>query len=226
MNIVRPKRPYDRSLRNRQAQQTRELILKTTAGLISEAGLNALSMAEVARRAGVSLRTVWRNFPNQEALMEAIDEWVTTLSPVQLGNTAVWASGAPPIDELPELTRRQYRFLDDNATWILANLYWRFTRDDTPPGRRARMRRAFPSLDSIASHLSPEIALRGRVALALLPNGVSWAVLRKDLGLSGAESGEAVAWILGLVIDELKRLNQQAADGREGDRGTDTEAPP
>ena len=34
-------------------------------------------MAEVARRSGVALRTVYQHFPNREARIEAIDEWIS-----------------------------------------------------------------------------------------------------------------------------------------------------
>jgi AcrR family transcriptional regulator len=195
------KRRYDTSLRNRQAEQTRELIVRAAADIVSEGGLPALTVAEVARRAGVSLRTVWRNFPNTDALMEGIDAWFT----VNVG---------PPVntvlDDIPVFMEALYRYFEDNAPYMLSSLAWRFSQAETPPARAERVRGFIRQLIDLTPALKPEQRRMGEAALTLLPNGISWAALRKDLGWSAEESARAVGAILELVIAELMRVNAEA----------------
>ena len=69
-------RSYDNSLRQKQAEATRELILGSLAQQLAEGGLQDFSVAEAAKRAGVATRTVYRYFPNREAVLEAVSQWV------------------------------------------------------------------------------------------------------------------------------------------------------
>ena len=62
--------PTDRPLRA-DARRNRERVLAAAEQVFSEAGLRA-QIEEVARRAGVGVGTVCRNFPTKEALVEAV----------------------------------------------------------------------------------------------------------------------------------------------------------
>jgi AcrR family transcriptional regulator len=55
-------------LRDRQKQQTRELIFDVASRLFSEQGFDAVTVAEVARAAGVSEMTVFNHFRTKEDL--------------------------------------------------------------------------------------------------------------------------------------------------------------
>jgi AcrR family transcriptional regulator len=65
-------------LRERQKQLTRELIADTARRLFGERGFEAVTVAEVAREAGVSEKTVFNYFPTKEDLfysrMESFEE--------------------------------------------------------------------------------------------------------------------------------------------------------
>ena len=62
----------ERPLR-RDAQRNRQLILDAAQAVFADAGLQA-SLDDVARRAGVGVATVYRRFPDKEALVEALFE--------------------------------------------------------------------------------------------------------------------------------------------------------
>jgi AcrR family transcriptional regulator len=64
------------SLRERRFQQTRELIMRTVAELLEEGDHAELAVPEVARRSGVSLRTIYRYFPTRDELLAATGEWI------------------------------------------------------------------------------------------------------------------------------------------------------
>src|SRR3954470_10976692 len=56
-------------LRERKKQQTRELIAETARRLFAERGFEAVSVAEIARTADVSEKTVFNYFPTKEDLV-------------------------------------------------------------------------------------------------------------------------------------------------------------
>jgi AcrR family transcriptional regulator len=65
-------------LRERKKEQTRRLIADTARGLFAERGFEAVTVAEVARAAGVAEKTVFNYFPTKEELfysrLEAFEE--------------------------------------------------------------------------------------------------------------------------------------------------------
>src|SRR5690349_16311301 len=62
----------ERPLR-RDAERNRQRILTAAADAFAEGGL-AVTMDEIARRAGVGVGTVYRRFPDKELLVEALFE--------------------------------------------------------------------------------------------------------------------------------------------------------
>jgi AcrR family transcriptional regulator len=62
----RPSRPL-----RADARQNYERLIAAAAGAIAELGAN-VSLEEVARRAGVGIGTLYRHFPNRQALLEAV----------------------------------------------------------------------------------------------------------------------------------------------------------
>lgn len=56
-------------LRARNAAQVRERIVQAAYELFTAHGYNATTIAEIARRAGVSPRTLFRHFPTKDALL-------------------------------------------------------------------------------------------------------------------------------------------------------------
>src|SRR5262245_23586486 len=106
----RAARSYDNRLRREQSEVTRSRILDAVRDLLVESG--SLSTPEIAARAGVSEPTIYRHFPNRDALFEAAAEVVSS----QLG--------APPearsADEFPVAAMAVAEYFGRNATWLRA----------------------------------------------------------------------------------------------------------
>ena len=62
--------PAPRAAR-KDAQRNREALLVAAAGAFAERGADC-SLEEIARRAGVGIGTLYRHFPNRDALIEAV----------------------------------------------------------------------------------------------------------------------------------------------------------
>ncbi|OOM69426.1 TetR/AcrR family transcriptional regulator [Clostridium sp. BL-8] len=70
-NITQPNDNNSKSLRA-DAKQNREQILDAAYKIFSEKG-TSIPISEIARQAGVGIGTVYRHFPNKEALFEAVN---------------------------------------------------------------------------------------------------------------------------------------------------------
>jgi AcrR family transcriptional regulator len=64
-------RKYELKARAEQQERTRRAIAKAAAGLHEEVGPAATTVAEIARRAGVSRLTVYKHFPDDASLYQA-----------------------------------------------------------------------------------------------------------------------------------------------------------
>lgn len=69
---VKPRRPYESSLRQSQARQTRVAILDAARTRFLEAGYAAATVADIAATAGVSVETVYKAFANKAGLVKAV----------------------------------------------------------------------------------------------------------------------------------------------------------
>src|SRR5918911_2931175 len=66
-----PRRKYEMRQRANGVEETRRRILDATSACHRELGINATSVDDVARRAGVAVGTVYRHFPTLEDLVRA-----------------------------------------------------------------------------------------------------------------------------------------------------------
>ncbi len=99
------------SLRELQANVTRERILSAVADLIERDGVADLTVPEVAEASGASLRTIYRYFPTRDQLLEATGRWIgdellNHPYPSSLDEVAdLYEKGCPDFDERPGLVR-------------------------------------------------------------------------------------------------------------------------
>src|SRR5688500_5994274 len=71
------KRPYRSTRRREQAGETRQRILRAAHDLFVSRGYGRTTVAEVARRAGVAVETVYAAFRNKPTLLRQV--WYATL---------------------------------------------------------------------------------------------------------------------------------------------------
>lgn len=94
--------------RNKAFEETHGALIETAVRLVSEKGIEALSLSEVAREAGVNRTTIYYHFHSREALVAAVREW----SSQQL------AAAFAPTGSSEERTRYVARFVIENPEVI------------------------------------------------------------------------------------------------------------
>src|SRR5919198_108600 len=102
------KRPYRMMRRAELEEQTRRRITESTVALHEELGPARTSISAVAERAGVRRSTVYRHFPDEEALFAACSSHWRAANPPP--NPGAWAAIEDPAERTETALRELYAF--------------------------------------------------------------------------------------------------------------------
>jgi AcrR family transcriptional regulator len=181
--------PADSSTPRRRAdaQRNRDRILDAAREAFAEAGGDP-SMAEVSRRAGVGMATLYRNFPSRRDLLEALyaDE-VDALCAA-----ADSAAGATPGERLDTWLRRFFAYFRGKQAVASALLEHVAGDDDVFDSNRARVMAAGRPLLAAAQQagevrgdVSLEQALDLTIAVARVPGETDYVEALLRVALDG-----------------------------------------
>lgn len=193
-------RPYHSPLRERQAADTRRQILSAAADLILSDGLTEFSMRDVAGRAGVAERTVYYHFPNRQALLDGLTEWVSDLL-----RERRLQMDPRDIEDLPGHIGAIFAAFDEIGAPARA-----MARLSAAQGMRSTEHHARTEAfrDRFAEVLDPLPPQEARCCFAILRHLVSattWLTLREEFGLAGEDAAEALGWALETLLGDLRR---------------------
>jgi len=174
--------PTDR--RSRRRLETIEEILDIAQDIMTEDGVNALTLSEVARRLGVQPPSLYKYFDSLLAVYDALFERGQRIHYEALQRAA---QGAAP--GLPAL----HAMLDASGRWCLAN----------SPIAQLLFSRPVPGFEPTEASLEPSVAM-----VQLQRDALADAVEHGQLG-PGAASDEAV-WFLSIFI--IGSLSQAIAN--------------
>jgi AcrR family transcriptional regulator len=190
------------SLRERRRQETAELILDAVLDLMAEAGIDGLTMEGVAERVGVSLRTVYRYFPNRASLLTAAlarhNESVPfepPTSPEQIGSA--YGEVFPRFDDMPAIVQAVL------AARVAGSVRW--------DARSQRIREIEAALAPACDRLPRQEAEQAAAVIVYLANALAWLSLRDESGLDGQQSGAAITWAIDTLVADLHRRNRRSA---------------
>lgn len=190
-------RTYDRTHREAQARQTRAAIVEAALALVGEDEDGQLTFARVAERAGVSEPTVYRNFPNREALIAALSEHVTErFRGPRMPDEA---------DDLPAATIAVAEYFAENPQMLRASLRSGATREIREHGRKGRTARLRDLLAAPTEHLEKKDADAVKAVLATLVRGETWLELTERHQVDGERAGFALAWTVRALLEALRR---------------------
>ena len=194
-------RRYNSGLRDRQVAQTRELILDAVADLLGDRRADEVATRDIAAAAGVSERTVYRHFPDRNALLEGLSR---RLLPLDGGKPSF---GVGSVDDIAPTSRRLMELLDEHYVIARAEAVFnadprRFAADTQANTREMR--------ELLAREL-PELGEREQLRIAAvircLVSTQAWLRMREEFGVPGTESGPVVAWVIDTIIRELRAGN-------------------
>ena len=151
-------RPYRKTRRAELEEQTRTRITESTVTLHQELGPARTSISAVAERAGVRRSTVYRHFPDEEALFRACSShWRAANPPPDPG---AWAAIEDPAERTRTALRELYAFYARTE-----GMYTSLLRDEPlVPVVHRLLRDFYGYLRAIQDILMAGRGLRGRAA--------------------------------------------------------------
>jgi AcrR family transcriptional regulator len=215
---VQQRRQYDSPLRRQRAAETRERIVAAGADLLHGFPVwdwRALTVRGVAQRAGVNERTVYRHFPSERDLRDAVMVRLEEESGVDLEGL--------DLEGLQDITARMFRHVSSFP------IEPRTPPDPTVAAANRRQRQAL--LSAVGPWTEDWPPTDRAIAAAMLD--VLWSVVSYERLVSGWEldSGTAIrgiTWVIGLVEDAVRRgarpdpptaTRNDARDGRRAGEG-------
>ena len=205
MNMHRPSRtarPYNNALREEHARHTREKILETGIELLRDGTLDGLQVAKIAERSGISPATIYRHFPDRDALFEGVDRWIGE----KLGRPPFPASVDELIDGAPALFRYY-----DNAYELL-----RLARDNpglrelNAPRRKERDEQIAAMTAELAHGLDPRRARAVGALVRTLYGFEAYETMRERFGVDGETATQALVWAVRALLDALAKERGRA----------------
>ena len=195
-------RRYHSPLRERRAARTRDLVLEAVAALITERGTTEFSMQEVADEAEVSLRTVYRHFPNRQELLDGLAGLVDEeLAAARREGEPGWQELAEEgLDQLLRSVQAVFARFDEleplSSAMALLSAGGHRTADSHD--QRTDVYRTI--LSEHLEELDPDEAEQTFAVVRHLLSSSTWFALRQEFGLDGREAGEAVARAVAAIL--------------------------
>jgi AcrR family transcriptional regulator len=194
--MSKQKRPYRMTRRAELEEQTRKRITESTVALHEERGPARTPISAVAERAGVRRSTVYRHFPDEEALFAACSShWRAANPPPDPG---AWAAIEDPAERTEAALRELYAFYGRTE-----RMYTSLLRDEPAVpivhrllGDFYRYLRAIQDVLMAGRGLRGRAARRTRAAIGHALAFPTWRSLTREQGLDDAD---AVALMCALV---------------------------
>jgi len=197
-------KPYTSTLRDRQVAQTRELILDAVTTLLADRRADEVTTRDIAAAAGVSERTVYRHFPDRNALLDGLSQ--------RLPHLGVRPSfGAGGLDDLASTSRRLMELLDEHYVTARAEAVFNADPRRFAADTQANTREMRELLASGLPELDERDQLRIAAVIRCLVSTQAWLRMREEFGVPGTESGPVVAWVIDTIIRELRAGNTPAS---------------
>jgi len=196
--------PRRSKLRERLDQTTRDVIVDATIEQLVELGAFDFSYYALARRAGVSVRTIYRHFPTRQDLIDALSRRL---------NQAVAIDYSHDREGILQITRTVFGVYDQHANAFVAQL-------EAGQGRvrsRGRSKRVLLMQSILAKDLPtlpPERLAAVAGLMICLFSPAIWRRLRDDVGIDGPRGGELVAWAIDTLWKSLVAEDDKARRGR------------
>lgn len=192
-------------MRAKLADTTRDAIVDAFVSQLSDDGGFDVNYAALARRAQVSIQTLYRHFPTRDALLDALTR--------RVGIAMALRELPHDRDGVLATVRALFPRFDRHAALFTAQ-----ARTGTRSRIRARGRsRRASAFEEVLAKATPHVRADRRRAAAgilhLLVSANTWHRLREEIGLDGAQSGEITAWAVDTLWRALEAEDERARRG-------------
>lgn len=193
-------------LRQQQVKQLRTAVLEAVIAKLESTAPDDVSMADIAQSAGISLRTLYRYFPDRASLLQSAGEYlygslkvpVEIAAPEDIARSFIEA--AQRLAARPRLTRALIRTGAGQAARSAMR------------SRRVKAIRA--ALEPATAGLDADLARRATALITHLCSATSWVSVADESGLSDADAQAAVSWGIDALIETLRGATRRSTPPR------------
>lgn len=183
------------------ADETRTRILDACVVILAR-GVAELSIPAVAREAGVSVPTVYRNFPDKKSLLHE--------TALHLRNIRKHATTPSTLDEIPVILRQQflhYSSINETVRAALASeAVLDVYRESADYQRRVASVAAL--LEPVMSDLTPREREQMSLMVAVLCSSATLRAFRDVAGTEPEEAAETVSWTISRLLRRPWKTSQ------------------
>jgi len=195
----------------RHTDATRGVILEAAVDLFMERQSDGFSVQEVADRAGLTHRTVYRYFPTRQELLGATAE---RLAPALVDEQFAEAS---TVEEWIDALGAHFAHTESHFDLVRRVVAALFTSEDLRLfGHDLRERDAhrWEVFRRQFAHLPEDDARRAFATLRHLTSSTSYVLYRRRFGLSPAEATEAIQSAASQIVEQAARRDRAARPRR------------
>ncbi len=188
------RRPYNSTVRKQQAARTRERIVAAAVDLLHGFPIwnwQAVTMSAVAARAGVNERTVYRHFPSEKDLRDAVV--------ARLGDEANV--------HLEDLTLDQFDEVAGRVLTYVSQFPFRPRTSADAAGAAAKERQRVALLAAVEDAAADWPETERKIVAAMLDvlwNVVSYEQLVGEWNLAPQDAIDGVTWVIQLVREAIR----------------------
>jgi AcrR family transcriptional regulator len=185
--------------RRRDWYETRDLILSTFARMVVNDGLRDVSIQQVADRAGITHRTIYRHFATRQELIDQLAVWLNERGR-SLGEVAVPAHA----EDIPAAIIQNARVFDQEADLIKALVLVTWESGMISRLQAQRTDEFEKALAPLTAHLGEDQARAVVALIRYLASSRTWLTIREEFDLTGEQSAPVVAWAVQMMLDALR----------------------
>ncbi len=188
---------------DRKTSLTRQAILDALLEVIGDGQLHNFSVQAVADAAGVAHRTVYRHFPNREALLEGLGEWLNGRFVAALGIGVDDFHPTVTAAELGRVSATGYLIFAQHAKLVSAYVTLAVSAHIRLKSRLRRSRWFEQLTAAHASHLCESDVEAVAAILRLIGSTVAWHFAHEHSGASPESLARAVRWAVDTLVADL-----------------------
>jgi len=198
---VKSRRAYESPTRKEHAELTRQRIIEALMDLLVDERPSTIAIPAVAKRANVSVRTVYHHFPTKEALFDALPE------------AARFRGGAGLDDptstkELSAMVGQAFVYFNENESLFNALRVSEASEQVQRELDRRAVARAEKVMTSLADRLDAGDLQRLQGLLGTLVSYDTYRALTRRYGLSIEDAASAVSWAITVLAERAKRTGK------------------
>ena len=199
-------RHYRSPSREQGKADTRDKIVRAVIRVVLDDGIHAFAVQNVALKAGVSHRTVYRHFTTREELLDGLAEWLE-----RIAADSTTPTNPATIDDVIVTVAPSYLAMGELRDAVRAYVITSIALNWQDEARRQRTVAFDKSIGAAFPHLPSKERGEAAALIRHLASTRAWYALTVEGGLDDRAAARAADWAVRTLFKDLGRRSRAAA---------------